>query len=274
VLAVCATPIGNLGDAPPRLADILDGADVVMAEDTRRAKVLLDALGVGTPVLSYFVGNEAERAEEVARRLSAGETVALLTDAGTPAISDPGLSAVRAARGVGARVTVVPGPSAVTAILSVSGLPSERFVFEGFLPRKGAERRGRLELLAREERTTVFFSAPSRLVDDLSDLTDALGGGRPLVVGRELTKLHEEIWFGTLDGALAEWGERRPRGEFTLVLGGAAPVEISLADAIAEVRRRVDGGEPLSAVVRDVAQVTGLRRRVLYEASLRNPDDA
>lgn len=165
-LILCATPIGNLGDAPPRLGEALTSASVVYAEDTRRSRVLLRHLGVDRPLRSFFVGNEATRSEELAGRLQRGETVALVTDAGTPAVADPGFTAVRAAIEVGAEVTVVPGPSAVTAALAVSGLPTDRFVFEGFLPRSGKERRSRLESLAVESRTTILFAAAGRLVDD------------------------------------------------------------------------------------------------------------
>jgi 16S rRNA (cytidine1402-2'-O)-methyltransferase len=267
-LVICASPIGNLGDAPPRLGQALAGADLILAEDTRRARMLMDHLGVSVQVVSYFVGNEADRADEVRRRLAAGERLALLTDAGTPAVSDPGLSAVRIAQDVGATVTVVPGPSAATAALSVSGLPSDRFVFEGFLPRRGQDRVARLQSVARDDRTTVLFSAPSRLLSDLEDLAEACGADRTVVIGRELTKLHEEVWRGTLAGAATEWAERTPRGEFTLVLAGAQEAPASVDEAVAEVAARMKRGEAMSAAVKAVAEVTGVRRRRLYEAAL------
>ena len=265
-LILCAGPIGNLGDAPPRLAEALRSAAVVYAEDTRRARILLGHLGVSRPLRSYFTGNEAERASELARRLEAGETVALLTDAGMPTISDPGLSAVRAALGVGAAVTGIPGPSAVTLAAAVSGLPADRLAFEGFLPRKGATRRERLASLTAEPRTMVFFSAPARLTADLEALSAALGGGRACAVCRELTKLHEEVWRGTLEEAVEHWGETPARGEVTLVVEGAPA---SLPDGEAALRlveEMVRLGATVSDACRTVAADTGVARRALYEA--------
>ena len=191
-LILCASPIGNLGDAPPRLAEALRSAAVVYAEDTRRARILLGELGVEAFLRSFFVGNEQQRSSELETRLAAGEIVALLTDAGTPAISDPGVTAVQAAIASGATVTVIPGPSAVTAALAVSGFGADRFAFEGFLPRSGSDRKRRLESIGKSDRTEVFFSAPSRVASDLGDLAGAAGPNRGVVVARELTKMHEE----------------------------------------------------------------------------------
>jgi 16S rRNA (cytidine1402-2'-O)-methyltransferase len=266
-LILCASPIGNLADAPPRLAEALGSADLIYAEDTRRARILLGHLGVSRPVRSYFVGNETERAAELAGRLAAGETVALLTDAGVPTISDPGLSAVRAALAAGAVVTGVPGPSAVTLAAAVSGLPADRFVFEGFLPRRGRRRAERLSALAGEPRTMVFFCSPGRLAADLGDLAATLGGERPCAVCRELTKLHEEIRRGTLQEAGRHWAESPPRGEVTLVVGGAPAVEPDLAGALARVEELVAAGSALSTACRVVAGEQGIRRRALYEAA-------
>lgn len=268
-LILCAGPIGNLADAPPRLAEALASADVVLAEDTRRARVLLDHLGIDRPLRSYFVGNEAERAGELRERLAAGQTVALVTDAGTPGIADPGLSAVRAAVEAGARITGVPGPSAVTLAVAVSGLPGDRFAFDGFLPRKGGRRAERLASIAREPRTVVLFAAPARLAADLTDLASAAGGDREVVVCRELTKLHEEIWRGTLAGAAAEWAGREVRGEVTLVLAGAPPTEPDPAAALEHVEALIADGVPLAEAVRQVADLTGVGRRELYEAAIR-----
>ena len=187
-LILCAGPIGNLGDTSARLSEVLRSADIVYAEDTRRSAVLLDRLDARRPLRSFFVGNEKVRSAEIAQHLQAGETVALLTDAGMPGISDPGLSAVRAAVSVGANVTGIPGPSAVTLALALSGLPADRFVFEGFLPRRGAERSRRLDDLASEPRTSVVFCSPRRLAADVADLTARLGRDRPVVVCREMTK--------------------------------------------------------------------------------------
>ncbi len=269
-LILCATPIGNLGDTSARLRDALAAADLVYAEDTRRAAKLLRALDVRTPLRSYFVGNEQDRAQELGGRLAGGETIALVTDAGMPSIADPGLSAVRTAVAVGAEVTVVPGPSAATAALAVSGFPAERFVFEGFLPRKGKERRSRLEAIAAETRTTVLFGAKARLMRDLTDLRDYLGAGRQLVVTRELTKAFEEVWRGSLGEAVDAWSEREPRGEFTFVIAGAAEEAPDMDHAVSEVNAAIDSGESMTNGVRRVATRHGVSRRELYEAVLRS----
>ncbi len=268
-LIICATPIGNLGDASPRLAATLESADVVFAEDTRRSGQLLVALGVHKPLRSYFVGNEHRRGEELAGRLSQGEIVVLITDAGTPAVADPGLSAVRVARQVGAEIAVVPGPSAVTAALAVSGLSADRFVFEGFLPRKGSARTERLVRLAAEDRTIVLFAATRRVGDDLAALGASLGHDREVVVGRELTKMHEEVWAGTLAEAAERWSGDAARGEFTLVVAGAPAPVGDLDAALAEVATARREGASLSAAVRDAAQRHGVRRRELYELAVR-----
>jgi 16S rRNA (cytidine1402-2'-O)-methyltransferase len=203
------------------LGTALAEADVLFAEDTRRAATLLRSLGIKRPSRSYFAGNEAERVDELRAHLRAGRKVALITDAGTPAVADPGVSAVRAAREEGALVTVVPGPSAVTASLAVSGFGADRFVFEGFLPRKPGERRRRLTEIAGEERSVVLFASPHRLAADLTDLAEACGPERQVAVCRELTKAFEEVWWGSLSDAVVSWGSRRARGEFTLVLEGS-----------------------------------------------------
>jgi 16S rRNA (cytidine1402-2'-O)-methyltransferase len=268
-LILCATPIGNLGDASDRLKAALAGADSIYAEDTRRAATLLQSLDVRTKPRSYFVGNEDQRSAELGRKLAGGETVALISDAGMPAIADPGLSAVQAAIEAGAEVTVVPGPSAVTAALAVSGLPAERFVFEGFLPRKGKERAERIAAVAAEQRTTVLFSAKKRVGKDLSDLAAALGLERSVVVTRELTKAYEEVWRGTLGAAADHWTSHEPRGEFTLVIGGGAPQPIALETAVAAAHDAIDSGESMADAVRRIAADTQISRRDLYEAVLR-----
>jgi len=268
-LILCAGPIGNLGDAPPRLAAALSGADVIYAEDTRRARVLLQHLGVDRPTRSYFVGNESGRAVEMAGRLAEGETVALITDAGTPGIADPGLSAVRAAIESGAEITGVPGPSAVTLALAVSGLPADRFVFEGFLPRKGRRRAERIRGLRDEPRTAVVFCSPSRLAGDLRDIAGISDPSRPVVVCRELTKLHEELWRGTITEAAAHWGEKAARGEVTVVIGGAVATPPDLDGALVRAERLVDGGMAASAASRVIAEETGLARRKVYEGLVR-----
>jgi 16S rRNA (cytidine1402-2'-O)-methyltransferase len=268
-LVVCATPIGNLEDVSPRLRATLEAADVVFAEDTRRTGRLLERLGVASELRSFFVGNEQQRLGELRERLRRGETVALVSDAGMPVVSDPGYAAVRMAVDLGARVTVVPGPSAVTAALAVSGFGGDRFVFEGFLPRHAGERQRRMAAIAVDDRPTVVFSPPARIAADLADLADHLGDERAVVVGRELTKLHEEVWRGTLRDAAARWAETvQPRGEFTLVVAPGAPPPPDLAAALAAVDERLEAGERLSTAARQVAEETGISRRVLYEAAL------
>ena len=268
-LVLCGTPIGNLGDASPRLAAALAEADVIFAEDTRRARVLLGHLGVTNTLESYFAGNESRRRGRLAGLLRAGATVALLADAGMPTVCDPGFTAVLEAQRVGAAVSVVPGPSAVVAALAVSGLPSERFAFEGFLPRKGGERTRRVEEIAAESRTVVLFSPTVRVRADLETLAAALGGERQITVVRELTKVHEEVWSGTLEGAVAEWSRRDPRGEFTLVVAGWPGPTTPIEHAVREVLERKAQGEPMSGAVRTVADGLGLGRRPLYEAALK-----
>ncbi len=272
-LILCGTPIGNLGDSSTRLAESLARADAVFAEDTRRARVLLQHLGVTSRPESYFKGNESARAARLESLLRRGATVALISDAGMPAVADPGLSAVRIAQRVGARISVVPGPSAIPAALAVSGLPADRFVFEGFLPRRGAERSRRLEELAAETRTIVLFSAPSRLTDDLEALQATLGADRPVTLVRELTKRHEEIRSSTLAHAVEEWTDRRPIGEFTLVLGGWTEPDTPMEAALKEVADRTVGGQPMSDAVRRVADGLGIGRRALYQAVLRSRTD-
>ncbi len=263
-LILCATPIGNLADASPRLGEALGSADVVFAEDTRRARVLLGHLGVDVPVRSYFVGNEADRGDELATRLEEGQRVALITDAGMPGVADPGVSAVLVARRVGATVTVVPGPSAVTAAVAVSGFGADRFVFEGFLPRRGRDRRLRLEQVAGEERTVVLFGSPRRFLEDLVDLSEVCGPERPVCVARELSKRFEEVWWGSISTAIDRWTSIEPRGEFTIVL---APAEkaVDLDEAIRRARQYVGQGSSRSEAARRAAAETGAPRRSIYE---------
>jgi 16S rRNA (cytidine1402-2'-O)-methyltransferase len=266
-LILCAGPIGNLSDAPPRLAEALASVTVVYAEDTRRAGVLLDRLGVRAVTRSYFAGNEARRSEELRVRLEAGESVALITDAGTPSISDPGVSAVRAAIAAGATVTGVPGPSAVTLALALSGFPADRFAFEGFLPRTAGDRRTRIARIAADDRTTVLFASPNRLGADLADLAEAHPAGRDAVVCREMTKVHEEVWRGTLAAAAEHWAGGA-RGEVTVVLGPLAETPPDLDAAAAEVARLIAGGTSPRDAVRRVAAGSGVSRRLLYERTL------
>lgn len=269
-LVLAGTPIGNSADASPALLDVLARADVVAAEDTRRFRALLARLGAATSarVVSYFDGNESARAGELLAELEAGRTVVVVTDAGMPTVSDPGYRLVRVAIEACIAVRVVPGPSAVLVALALSGLPTDRFCFEGFLPRKSGERRRRLAELAAEPRTMVCFEAPHRLAELLADAADVLGADRQGSVSRELTKTWEETRRGTL-ADLAAWAAAGVRGEITVVIAGAAATGVGLPDALADVNRRVAAGEPRSAAVAAVAASAGIPRKVLYEASLK-----
>ena len=268
MLILVGAPLGNPADASPRLAEALAGADIVAAEDTRRLARLARELGIeiGGRVVSYFEGNEARRTPELAAALAAGQVVAVVTDGGMPSVSDPGFRLVRAAIEAGARVTAVPGPSAVTTALAVSGLAADRFCFEGFLPRKPGERRARLAALASEERTLVFFEAPHRIAASLADLGIAFGAERPAAVCRELTKTYEEVRRGTL-AELAAWAEAgEPRGEITVVVAGATP-ELTRPqdeDLVAAVAAREAAGTSRRDAIAEVAAAYGVPRRDLY----------
>jgi len=269
VLVLAATPIGQAGDAPPRLAAELSGADVVAAEDTRRLKRLTSDLGITLTgrVVSYFEGNESARTPVLLAALLAGERVVLVTDAGMPSVSDPGYRLVVAAVEHDIHVTAVPGPSAVLTALAVSGLPVDRFCFEGFLPRKAGERSRRLAGLAREERTMVFFEAPHRTEAALAAMAEALGGERAAAVCRELTKTHEEVRRGPLDDLVA-WAADGIRGEVTIVVAGApARAEVgtdreSLRAAVAEEEA---AGATRKEAIADVARRAGVPKREVYD---------
>ncbi len=269
VLVLAATPIGDVEDASPALLRELRRADLIAAEDTRRLKALAARLGVslGAPVVSYFDGNEASRVPALVDAVAAGQRVVVVTDAGMPVVSDPGFRVVAACAERGLRVTAVPGPSAVLTALALSGLASDRFCFEGFLPRKGGERRRRLARLAAEERTMIFFEAPHRLGDFLADAASELGGERPAAVCRELTKTYEEVRRGGL-AELATWASGEVLGEITVVIAGAERPEASVDDAVAAVLERVEAGERLKAAVSEVATASGLSKGVLYDAAL------
>ncbi|MDR6862631.1 16S rRNA (cytidine(1402)-2'-O)-methyltransferase [Phycicoccus sp. 3266] len=270
VLVLAATPIGDPRDAAPRLAQELTGADVVAAEDTRRLRRLCAELGVspaGT-VLSYHEHNEASRTPELVERLVAGERVVVVTDAGMPSVSDPGYRLVGAAVAAGVRVTCVPGPSAVLMALAVSGLPVDRFCFEGFLPRKAGERGRALAGLVDERRTMVFFEAPHRIDATLAAMAEAFGADRPAAVCRELTKTYEEVRRGGL-AELAEWAADGVRGEITVVVGGATAKATSVEEALPGIRSRVEAGERLKDVCAEVAAATGLSKKALYDAAVR-----
>ncbi len=267
-LILCATPIGNLGDTSARLAETLAAADVVFVEDTRRTAQLLRHLGIAVPMKSYFAGNERARNDELALLLVEGSTVALVSDAGMPVVSDPGTSAVQVAIEVGAAVTAIPGPSAPVTALAVSGFDGDRFVFEGFLPRKGRERTQRLDSIAVDRRTTVLFAATRRVADDLADLAAALGNDRRLVVTRELTKIHEQIWRGSLGEAIDHFHESGAKGEFTLVIEGATAPVPDMDAASRSAREMIAGGTSMSQAVKASAQEHGVSRRELYDRVL------
>ncbi|MFE1992049.1 16S rRNA (cytidine(1402)-2'-O)-methyltransferase [Streptomyces parvulus] len=269
-LVLAGTPIGDVRDAPPRLAEELAGADVVAAEDTRRLRRLTQALGV-TPrgrVVSYFEGNESARTPELVEELAAGARVLLVTDAGMPSVSDPGYRLVAAAVERDVRVTAVPGPSAVLTALALSGLPVDRFCFEGFLPRKAGERLTRLREVAEERRTLVYFEAPHRLDDTLAAMAEAFGADRRAAVCRELTKTYEEVRRGGL-GELAAWAAEGVRGEITVVVEGApdrGPGELDAEELVRRVRVREEAGERRKEAIAAVAAQAGLPKREVFDA--------
>jgi 16S rRNA (cytidine1402-2'-O)-methyltransferase len=270
-VVLAATPLGNPGDAAPRLAEALAGTEVVAAEDTRRVRRLAAALGVTITgrLVSFFDANEQGRLGPLLEALQAGSDVLVVTDAGMPSVSDPGYRLVVAAIGAGIDVTVLPGPSAVTAALAVSGLPVDRFCFEGFLPRKAGERRRVLVALAAEPRTIVFFESPHRLAAALAEAVDALGANRRAAVCRELTKTYEEVRRGTL-AELAEWAAAGVRGEITAVVAGAppAPPEVAAGELGAAVAEMVSAGHDRKAAIGAVAGRYGVPKRKVYQAVL------
>jgi 16S rRNA (cytidine1402-2'-O)-methyltransferase len=271
-VVLVATPIGNLGDLSPRAVQALQDADVIYCEDTRHSRKLLTHAGItGVSLRSLHEHNEDDRIAEVLRAVGEGRTAAIVSDAGMPGISDPGSRVVAAAAQAGLTVTVIPGPSAVLAALVCSGLPTDRFCFEGFLPRSGRDRRERLESLALEPRTSVLFEAPGRVAATLCDLAEACGDGRQAAIARELTKVHEEVWRGSLAEA-ASWAGAQPiRGEVVLVLSGAPETEVStVSDEVltAALVERLALGERTRGVVDDIAEAFGVPRRRVYHLAL------
>jgi 16S rRNA (cytidine1402-2'-O)-methyltransferase len=268
VIILAATPIGNLGDASPRLVRALEAATVIAAEDTRTTQRLLQALGVTNRprLIALHDHNEKQRAGELVAQ--ARETdLLVLSDAGMPTVSDPGYGLVAEAARQGVTVTVIPGPSAVVTALAVAGLPTDRFSFEGFLPRKAGERAATLRALAVDARTLVFFEAPSRVAETLAAMAAAFGPDRRAAVCRELTKLHEEVRRGSL-AELAEWAAGGVRGEIVVVVEGAAAQEVSADDALAQVLALVAAGVRLKEAAAEVAGLTGHSSRELYQAAL------
>ncbi|VVJ15374.1 16S rRNA (cytidine(1402)-2'-O)-methyltransferase (EC [Amycolatopsis camponoti] len=268
-LVLAATPLGDVRDASPRLAEALAEADVIAAEDTRRFRSLASALEV-TPrgrVVSFYEDVETARLPKLLESLRAGESVVLVTDAGMPSVSDPGFRLVSACVAADIPVTCLPGPSAVTTALALSGLPCDRFCFEGFAPRKPGERTRWLTSLRDEPRTAVFFESPHRLASLLADAVSVLGAARRAAVCRELTKTYEEVKRGSLS-ELASWAEEGVRGEITVVLSGAEPRELSVADLVSEVADRVSAGERLKTAAAEVAEAAGVSKKELYDAVL------
>ena len=271
-LDVVATPIGNLSDLGARAREVLAAADLIAAEDTRHTLALLNSIGVSKPLVSLHAHNEARRVPEVLAQLAAGALVALVSDAGTPLLSDPGFDLVRQAVAAGFVVRAIPGPSAITAALAVAGLPTERFCFEGFLPARVRERQSALAALAEESRTLVFFEAPHRIAQSLADLSAAFGAARAAVVTRELTKVHETIYRGTL-GELAQRSlaeENFQRGEITLVVHGAVRARMNvdpqlLKRTVTLLLKELPPGKAAALA----AQLTGVRRSEAYRIAMR-----
>ncbi|MFE6869983.1 16S rRNA (cytidine(1402)-2'-O)-methyltransferase [Kitasatospora sp. NPDC057692] len=270
VLVLAGTPIGDVADAPPRLLTELASADVIAAEDTRRLRRLTQALGV-TPagrVVSYFEGNEVGRTPELVEALLGGARVLLVTDAGMPSVSDPGYRLVAAAVAADVKVTAVPGPSAVLTALALSGLPVDRFTFEGFLPRKSGDRARQLASIAAEPRTMVFFEAPHRIAEALAAMAEAFGAERPAAVCRELTKTYEEVRRGPI-GELAAWAAEGVKGEITVVVAGAppaAPQELTPAELARLVAVREEAGERRKEAIAAVASELSLPKREVFDA--------
>ncbi|OLF11093.1 16S rRNA (cytidine(1402)-2'-O)-methyltransferase [Actinophytocola xinjiangensis] len=269
MLILAATPLGDSRDASPRLVEALGSADVVAAEDTRRLRSLAAALGV-TPagkVVSFYDAVETSRLSGLVGAVEQGRTVLLVTDAGMPSVSDPGYRLVAACVAADLPVTCLPGPSAVTTALALSGLPCERFCFEGFAPRKDGERRRFFDTLAREQRTAVFFESPHRIAATLATAAEVLGGARRAAVCRELTKPYEEVRRGGL-AELAAWAAEGVRGEITVVLAGAEPGSVDLTALVGRVAELVEDGSRLKDAAGEVASAAGVSRKQLYDAVL------
>ncbi len=272
MLYLVPTPIGNLGDISQRCRETLEQADFIAAEDTRVSLKLLNHLNIKKPLVSYYEHNRAESGPRIIQRILAGETCALVSDAGSPAISDPGEDLVRLCADNGIIVSAIPGPCAVITALSMSGLPTGRFTFEGFLSTNKKSRQEHLQALAAEQRTMIFYEAPHKLLNTLQDLTHAFGGERRISLCRELTKLHEEVIRTTLQGALDYYQELAPRGEYVLVLEGAAPPaeeELTVEAALAMVRAQMEQGLSRKDAVKLVAKETGFSKNVLYDAAVK-----
>ena len=268
-LYLVATPIGNLADLSERAIKVLSEVSFIAAEDTRNTRALLSHFDIHAELVSYHEHNKVERGPQLIARLLSGESCALVTDAGMPAISDPGEDLVRLAAEAGVTVTCIPGGTAAVTALALSALPTGRFVFEGFLPTDKREKKDRLDALLREERTAILYEAPHRLKKTLSELCDALGGERPISLCRELTKLNEEITRTTLAGAVKLYTEREPRGEYVLVLGGATPVEVAVnwedITPAEHVKAFEDSGLSRMDAIKAAAKERGLSKSIFYK---------
>ncbi len=269
-LYIVGTPIGNLEDMTFRAVRILQNVDLIAAEDTRHTGKLLQHFQVKTPQISYHDHNRFQRLGELLEKLHQGKTIALVTDAGMPGISDPGYELVKACAQENINIIPIPGVSASITGLSVSGLPTDRFIFEGFLPTKAKERQAKLEEFTRESRTIILYEAPHRVRQTLQDFVESLGSEREIVLARELTKLHEEIWRGVVGDALLYYKEKEPKGEYTIILGGVAEIPLILSeDALkAELQELLKQGLTRSQATRQLSQQTSLPRRQLYQLSL------
>lgn len=274
VLFVVGTPLGNLEDLSDRARRTLAAVDLVAAEDTRRTRGLLSSIGLNRPLIAYHEHNETQQSHRLIRELAAGKSIALVSDAGTPLISDPGFKLVDAALAAGIRTVCIPGPSALTAALSISGLPAERFVFEGFLPRRAGARRARLKALGEEPRTLVFYEAVHRIAAMLGDLVETFGADRPAALARELTKLHESLSTGTLGEIAAQLGNEIPlKGEFVVIVGPRARPPVDVAEA--ETRRVFDllhAELPAAAAAKLTARITGATRETVYRLTRGVPE--
>jgi 16S rRNA (cytidine1402-2'-O)-methyltransferase len=272
-LYVVGTPIGNLGDFSPRARETLEEADFIAAEDTRVTLKLLNHFGIKKPLISYFEHNKLEHGPLIVARLQEGQTCALVSDAGMPAVSDPGETLVAACAQEGIPVYVVPGPTAAVSALAISGLPTGRFTFEGFLSVNKRSRKEHLEAVANEDRTMIFYEAPHKLRKTLSDFSKVFGADRRVALCRELTKVHEEVWRTTLGEAAAHYREKEPRGEFVLVIEGrerpaVQEEEYTLEEAAALARELASGGLSASEAAKQAAQQTGFKKSQLYSALL------
>lgn len=269
-LFIVGTPIGNLSDFSPRGIETLENVDIIAAEDTRVSLKLLTHFGIKKPLISCYKPKEQEKSEQIIAHLAEGKTVALISDAGMPCISDPGFILVRKCRELGIPVEVVPGCNAAVAAVAVSGISTDRWTFEGFLPVPKKERAERLDTIKKLPHTLVYYEAPHKLKQTLSDLAEALGGEREAALCRELTKLHEEVISGTLGELSHYYDNSEPRGEYVIVIGGAAQAdeEYTLEQAAQLAKSIADGGEKLSEACRQAAKVTGISKREIYNVLL------